>query len=118
MIYWTWLEKCSDYLTGVRLTLRYIGLRLTLKSLNYLTGLEFIFVYIGVGLKKWINQEQMALEKSEGFLELSVKQFVIQSNSISLGQIMCGVWKQTLLLLVAKSVRCFLYQTRVMQVQV
>ena len=102
MIYWTWLEKCSDYLTGVRLTLRYIGLRLTLKSLNYLTGLEFILLYIGVGLKKWINQEQMPLEKYEDFLELSVKQFVIQSNPISLGQIMCGVWKPNITVVSSK----------------
>ena len=90
MIYWTWLEKFSDYLIGVRLTLRYIGIRLTLKSLNYLTGLGFILLYIGVGLKKWINQEEMSLEKYEDFLELSVKQIVIQSHPISLGQIMCG----------------------------
>ena len=116
MIYWTWLKKCSDYLTGVRFILRYIGL--TLKSLNYLTGLGFILLYIGVELKKWINQDKMVLEMYEDFLELSVKQFIIQSNSISLGQIMWDVWNQTLLLLVEKSVGCFLYQTRVMQVQV
>ena len=61
--------------------------------MNYLTGLGLILLYIGVGLKKWINQEEMPLEKYEDFLELSVKQFVIQSNPISLGQIMCGVWK-------------------------
>ena len=90
MIYWTWLEKFSDYLTAVRLSLRYIGLKLTLKSLNYLTGLGFILLYIGVGLKKWINQEEMSLEKYEDFLELSVKQIVIQSHPMSLGQIMCG----------------------------
>ena len=90
MIYWTWLKKCSDYLTGVRLILRYIGL-------------GFILLYIGVELKKWINQEEMPLEKYKDFLELSVKQFIIQSNSISLGQIMWDVWKQTLLLLVEKS---------------
>ena len=35
----------------------------------------------------------MPLENYEDFLELSVKQFVIQSSPISLGQIMCGVWK-------------------------
>ena len=90
MIYRTWLEKFSDYLTAVRLSLRYIGLKLTLKSLNYLTGLGFILLYIGVGLKKWINQEEMSLEKYEDFLELSVKQIVIQSHPMSLGQIMCG----------------------------
>ena len=35
----------------------------------------------------------MSLEKYEDFLELSFKQFVIQSSPISLSQIMCGVWK-------------------------
>ena len=35
----------------------------------------------------------MSLENYEDFPELSVKQFVIQSSPISLGQIMCGVWK-------------------------
>ena len=35
----------------------------------------------------------MSLEKYEDSLESSVKQFVIQSNPISQGQIMCGVWK-------------------------
>ena len=65
-----------DYLTGVILILRYIGLRLTSKSLNYVTGLGLILLYIGAGLKKLINQEEMPLEKYEDFLELSVKQFV------------------------------------------
>ena len=35
----------------------------------------------------------MPLEKYEDFLESSVKQFLIQSNPISLCPIMCGVWK-------------------------
>ena len=35
----------------------------------------------------------MSLEKHEDFLELSVKQSVIQSSPISLGQILCRVWK-------------------------
>ena len=35
----------------------------------------------------------MPLEKYQDFLELSFNQFVIQSNPISLGQIMCGVWE-------------------------
>ena len=35
----------------------------------------------------------MPLEKYEDFPDLSVKQLVIQSSPISLGQIMCGVWK-------------------------
>ena len=52
----------------------------------------------------------MPLEKYEHFLELSVKQFVIQSSPSFLGQIMCGVSKnQTLMLLVAKLARYFLY---------
>ena len=33
----------------------------------------------------------MSLEKHEDFLELSVKQFVIKSNPLFLGQITCGV---------------------------
>ena len=32
----------------------------------------------------------MPLEKYEDFLELYIKQFVIQSSAISVGQIMCG----------------------------
>ena len=40
-----------------------------------------------------VNQEKMPLENYEDFLELSVKQFVIQSSPVSLGQIMCIVWK-------------------------
>ena len=67
-----------------------------------------ILLYIGIGLKKWINQEEMPLEKYEDFLKLSVKQFyklqsntILQSNPISLGQIMCVFEIQTLLLLVA-----------------
>ena len=35
----------------------------------------------------------MPLEKYEDFLELSVKQFVMQSSPVSLGQIMFWVWK-------------------------
>ena len=37
----------------------------------------------------------MALENCEDFLETFVKQFVIQSSPISIGQIMCGVQKAT-----------------------
>ena len=44
-------------------------------------------------LIKWINQGEMSLEKYEDLLELSVKQFVMQSSPSSLGQIMWGVWK-------------------------
>ena len=35
----------------------------------------------------------MPLENYEDFLQLSVMQFAIQSSPISLGPIMCGVWK-------------------------
>ena len=35
----------------------------------------------------------MPLEKYEDFLELSVEEFVILSSSISLGQMICRVWK-------------------------
>ena len=102
MIYWNWLETCLDYLTGVRLILRYIGLRLTKKILNYLAGLGLIMLYNRVELKKWINQEEVPLEKYEDFFKLSAKQFVIQSNPISLGQIMCGVWKPNITVVSSK----------------
>ena len=60
----------------------------------------------------------MPLEKYEDFLELSLKQLVIQLSPISLSQV-CGVRKdQTLMLLVAKLAKYFSYRTRVMQVQV
>ena len=70
--------------------------------MNYFAGLGLILLYIGVGLKKWINQEEMSLEKYEDFLELSAKQFLIQSNPISLGQIMCGVWKPNITVVSSK----------------
>lgn len=38
----------------------------------------------------------MLLEKDVNFIELFVKQFVIQSKQISLGQIVCDVQSQTL----------------------
>ena len=48
-------------------------------------------------IRLWIEEingpRQMPLEKYEDFLELSVKQFGIQSSPISLGQIMWGIWK-------------------------
>ena len=45
----------------------------------------------------------MLLEKSENLLELSVKHLVIRLVSwISLGQAMIGVWKNQMLLFVAK----------------
>ena len=84
------LQKCLGYLTGVRLILWYIWLGLE-KHLEYLAGLALIVLYIGLGLIKWINQAEMPLEKYKDFLELSVKQLVIKSSSIFLGQIMCGV---------------------------
>ena len=60
----------------------------------------------------------MPLEKYEYLLELSIKQFVIQSSPISLSQIICGVKNLTLMLLVAKLASYVLYRTRVTQVQV
>ena len=50
----------------------------------------------------YYNQAEILLEKYENFLELSIKQLVIQSSlasSISLGQTMCGVWKTKILIL-------------------
>ena len=41
----------------------------------------------------------MPLEKYEDFLELSVK---LQSNPVSLGQIMCGVWKPNITVVSSK----------------
>ena len=35
----------------------------------------------------------MSLRKYEDFLELSIKQFIIQSSPISVGQIICVMWK-------------------------
>ena len=80
--------------------------------MNYLTGLGLILLYIGLGLKKSINQEE-----KQKYENLSVKQFVIQSKPIFLGQIMCGVWKPNIAV-VSSKVSYFLYETRVMQVQV
>ena len=79
------LQKCLDYLTGVRLILWYIWLGLK-KHLDYLSGVALILLYIGLGLIKWSNQAEMPLEKYKDFLELSVKQLVIQSSPIFLGQ--------------------------------
>ena len=70
--------------------------------MDYLIGLGLILLSIELELKKWIDQEEMPLEKYEDFLELSVKQFVIQSNPISLGQIMCGVWKPNITVVSSK----------------
>ena len=50
----------------------------------------------------YYNQAEILLEKYENFLELSIKQLVIQSSlasSISLSQTMCGVWKTKILIL-------------------
>ena len=81
-----------DYLIGARLNLWYNEFGLE-QHLGHLTGLGLILLYIGLGLIKWNNQAEMPLEKYEDFLELSVKQLVIQSSPISLGQIISGVWK-------------------------
>ena len=61
--------------------------------MNYLTGHGLILFHIGLGLLKWINQAEMTLGKCGDFLELSVKQLVIQSSPVSLGQIIRGMWK-------------------------
>ena len=79
------VEKCLDFLTEVRLILRYIGLRLPLKGLNNPTWLGLILLWIWVRLKKWINQEEMPLDWNfenflENILELSVQQFEIESH--------------------------------------
>ena len=59
----------------------------------------------------------MLLEKYEDFLELTVKQFVIQtkSNFPRWDDVWC-MKNRTLILLVAKLARYFSYQTRVLQV--
>ena len=77
------LEKCSDYLTGVRFWIK--------KTFGLPTGLWLILFYVGLELIKRINQVDMPLEQHVDFLELSVKQFVIQPNPFSLGQIMRDV---------------------------
>ena len=46
---------------------------------------------IGNKRVKLINQVGTSLENYEYLLELSVKQLVIQSSPISLGQIICGL---------------------------
>ena len=80
--YWAWvnfglgLEKCSDNITGVRLNLWYIGVGLE-KHLDCLTGLRLILSYIKLGLIKWINQAETPLENYLDFLELFVKQLII-----------------------------------------
>ena len=85
------LEKWSKYLTGVRLILRYIWLGLPKKRLDYLIGFGLILPYIEFEWIKWINQAEMQLEKCEDFLEF--KQFAMQSSPVSLGHVLCGVWK-------------------------
>ena len=47
------LEKHWDYLTGLVLTLWYIGFRLQ-KYSDYLTRIEMI-LYVGIGLEKYLN---------------------------------------------------------------
>ena len=71
---------------GVRLILWYGGIGIDLFWFYYTLDLD-------CGLIKWINQGKMSLEKYEDLLELSVKQFVMQSSPSSLGQIMWGMWK-------------------------
>ena len=80
------LKSAGTTFTGVRLILWYSGLGMNLFWFYYTLDLD-------CGLIKWINQGEMSLEKYEDLLELSVKQFVMQSSPSSLGQIMWGVWK-------------------------
>ena len=79
------LKSARTTFTGVRLIL-YGGLGMDLFWFYYTLDLD-------CGLIKWINQGEMSLEKYEDLLELSVKQFVMQSSLSFLGQIMWGVWK-------------------------
>ena len=80
------LEKCSNYFTKVRLNLWYIGLGLG-KHLHYL------LLYTRRSFIIWIKQAEISLEKYEDFLELSIKQLVMQASPIALDQMTCGVWK-------------------------
>ena len=59
----------------------------------YLTGLGLISLYNRLGLIKLNNQGEIPLEKYEDFLELTGKQYIMQSSPISLGHIMCGLCK-------------------------
>ena len=67
------LKSAWTSFTGVRLILWYSGL-----------GMDFFWFYYSLdldcGLIKWVNQGEMSLEKYEDLLELSVKQFVMQSS--------------------------------------
>ena len=80
--------------TGVGLILWYSGLGLK-KHLNNSTWLGLILLYIELGFwidwMNWLSRD--AIRKVEDVLELSVKQFVIQSSPTSVGQIMYGVCK-------------------------
>ena len=80
------LKSARTTFTGGRLILWYGGLGMDLFWFYYTLDLD-------CGLIKWINQGEMSLEKYEDLLELSVKQFVMQSSPSCLGQIMWGVWK-------------------------
>ena len=85
------IEKHSDCFTGFELILWYTGFGLE-KHLVLLTGIRLI-LYIKPGLIELIKQTGMPLEKYEDFLELTTKELVMQSRPLSLGQLMCGVWK-------------------------
>ena len=52
----SWLEKCPDYLTGVRLILKRLGIR---KRLDYHTSLGLILLCIWLGFIKGIQIKQI-----------------------------------------------------------
>ena len=99
------LKSAGTTFTGVRLILWYSGLGMNLFWFYYTLDLD-------CGLIKWVNQGEMSLEKYEDLLELSVKQFVMQSNPFfpRSDNVRCKK-NQTLMLLVTKLV-IFLYRTR------
>ena len=74
---------CSPQITLLQLDW-YDVLDLDWKS-TWTTLLRLILFYIGLRLIRWINQAEMPFEKYEHFLELSAKQFVIESSPIYLG---------------------------------
>ena len=79
----------SDWFYDI-LDLDYKGARTTLLELEWFYDIDLkkswlILLYIGLGMIKLINQAGMSFEKFEDFLELFVKQLVIQSKPISQG---------------------------------
>ena len=64
-----------------------------MKTLGLPSGLGLILSYIRLGFLKLINQAEMPSEKCEDFLELSIKQLVIQLSPVYQCQIKCGALK-------------------------